>query len=100
MLVASLLAAPAAKADPLASCQERVAACEELVDKASTAINEQSLTIDKLQEQNHLLQSSLNYELDQQAKEEVWYRDPKTVGPVSFVLGVALGAWVTSRASK
>lgn len=74
------------------SCSdERVSACEDALDRGDKVINEQAQTIQLLDAQKDRLQKSLDYEINELAKETAWYRDPKVIGPVAFLAGLTVG---------
>jgi uncharacterized coiled-coil protein SlyX len=90
-----IVASQTARAD---ECADLLNEANDLLTQADYIIDKQSNTIDLLTDQNDRLQKALDYSLAEaasaKAAQQAWYRDPKVVAPVTFVLGVALGAYV------
>ncbi len=87
-----LMATTTATANQCQPLEEQITECEALVDLADRAINKQAETIDELSAQQYRLEQALTSAMDQLAEERAWYKDTSIIGPVSFLLGVTLGA--------
>jgi hypothetical protein len=83
-----------------ASCEERLKQCDELVEVADRAIQQQSDLISLQGEQ--ISDLKFNYNIVKNRLEEVeresaaWYRNPVVMVPLSFIAG----AYVMSQVSK
>jgi uncharacterized protein involved in exopolysaccharide biosynthesis len=92
-------ASPAANADDaakIAHCEKRVRSCEEVLDKAFTALEAEREYATELERQNNRLQSALAAQQELLEAKDAWYRDPLLIG----IVGVALGAFVGVKAAS
>jgi hypothetical protein len=77
------------------TCAERVRDCEALLKNADEVIYKQADVITYQENLNRRLERSLDASLVELSKRDAWYRDPALIGAAGFVLGVALGAYVS-----
>ena len=93
ILALTLTVTVTANAATVEELTERVADCEDTLDRADHVIDIQAKTIQEYSDQNYRLQQSLDYATAQIAEEQAWYNNPKYIAPVVFILGVTLGAF-------
>ena len=84
-----------AKAD--GACSEQVKACEQALDKAYTALTKEREYSEALEGNNKFLMERLRLANEQLDESEKWYRNPLTVGGISFGIGAIVTAIVLGR---
>ena len=87
MLILSLVLSPTLSH---ANCDERIKACEGVLEKAARAIESQREYVGQLEIHNDRLRESLMDANDELDRKERWYNNPLVIGPVSFSVGIAL----------
>lgn len=96
LVAVTLLQAPL-KADELTACKLQVRDCESLLMDADRTIQLQGMLMKMQDEQTQTLQQQVGDLQSELSHEQSWYKQPGVVGPVAFILGVALGAYVVNK---
>jgi len=69
------------------TCPEVIQECRQVIKDAKILIKAQDDHTSLLTEQNERLQTALDAEAARIAHDETWYRDPRVIVPLAFVLG-------------